>query len=1309
MKPLPLRVLRRFKHIALLLLLLCTGLLTAGRLLMPLLATQSEVIERNLSALIGVPVSIADIRGAWFRFSPSIDISDLRIGDPAQPTTQHRIRRAELSLDVLATLMARQPVIDRISVAGLFVTLQEQADGRWALAGVTSRSGIDYTDPLLDFLLQTNELHVNEGTLVLQRSSGERIELGSLILNMQNRLSQHDAQLQLRINGQPLPAHAVLQLRGDPRRTFALSGWLNTEQISWLPLVQDLLPASWHWQQLDARVQAWLEADSNGIQNLVAALDGVAIDAASAGGSVSVSNGSTLLALRPRYNDAALPPDWNLRVQRLAFDWQDTPWEISKLELAVVQAPEPRLRLKAAALDAAMLTQLASTALTMPPAALQALQTLDARGQLTNFALETALDGSYPQGFKLRANMQAVAVNAWQQAPSASGLQGYLEADAGGGFAEVDSRDFTLQLPLLFANPWHYDRVNTRVQWTASRDDVTVQSSVIDLENADLSGRVSFALHNNRNAEGLWYNDFTLQIGVKRMNVTAAPLYLPTLPKLQTTMDWLRNSLKGGELGESAFLLHAIGGAAAPLNTTQVLSWYRVNDGILQFLPDWPALTGLSASVVQRNNDVDIVAQQGSLAGISVASAHATVRSDAEGRQLLGVVANAATGTAAGLDFLRDTPVHNTLGGFLDNWQASGSLVVDVGLGIDLRSRGQPLVQVNTRTTDSSLDMRDYDLQIENIVGSVNYSSKAGLSADGLAARLFDFPLTASITTRDAATPRQTITITGSGRASVPALQQWSGQPLFVRQLFNYMQGEIDYDATLLVEPQLPAEGKQTRLLIDTDLLGLTMNLPLPLAKTPEQSAPLALELGFAGESRSLDFRYRDWLTGTLLLDAQGIQRGQVSVGERNRNFNVRQSDNNAAGVLISGDMESFDVLAWEDVARDLNKAGAAGRSIADYLRLVDVNVGELMLPGRTLEQVNVVVQRPADAWQISAHNELLSGNLVIADDDSKPWDVSLTYLHLPPRPPVEPTLNGPPPEEPDPLQDVNPSQLHAFDFRTDELKVGDQTLGAFSLQFRPNAFGASITNFRMQSPEASITDSTGTIGANIEWRYIDGVHQSGFTGLFVAGDLSKVLPAWGHDANVVSRAARFNSTLQWVGSPAYFSPRRSSGNVDLDIDDGRFVDINSGSTRLLGALNFDALIRRLQLDFSDIFSKGYSFDSINGMLDFSNGVVTLNTPLTIDGPSSDLSIRGQINLRDETIAADMQVQIPLGQNLSMVAGLLGAWPIAVSTYLASKIFQNQVEDFTTVIYRLEGPWAQPTAGFEPPEDAAANTTLTPP
>jgi len=148
-------------------------------------------------------------------------------------------------------------------------------------------------------------------------------------------------------------------------------------------------------------------------------------------------------------------------------------------------------------------------------------------------------------------------------------------------------------------------------------------------------------------------------------------------------------------------------------------------------------------------------------------------------------------------------------------------------------------------------------------------------------------------------------------------------------------------------------------------------------------------------------------------------------------------------------------------------------------------------------------------------------------------------------------------------------------------------------------------------------------------------------------------------------------------------------------------LDIDSGSSRLLGAFNFDALVRRLQLDFSDLFRSGYAYDDIDGNLQFTDGVVNTTEPLVIDGPSSRLSINGEINLSDETIAADMQVRIPLSQNISLLAGLLGAWPIALSTYVASKIFAEQVDEFTTIVYRLDGPWENVDAGFEAPRQAA--------
>ena len=79
--------------------------------------------------------------------------------------------------------------------------------------------------------------------------------------------------------------------------------------------------------------------------------------------------------------------------------------------------------------------------------------------------------------------------------------------------------------------------------------------------------------------------------------------------------------------------------------------------------------------------------------------------------------------------------------------------------------------------------------------------------------------------------------------------------------------------------------------------------------------------------------------------------------------------------------------------------------------------------------------------------------------------------------------------------------------------------------------------------------------------------------------------------------------------------------------------------------------------------------------------------------------IDGEINLNNETIDADMLVNVPLSQNLSVLAGILGAWPIAVSTFIASRLFRSQMDDFTTVVYRLEGPWDNPVSEFGPSDE----------
>ena len=52
-------------------------------------------------------------------------------------------------------------------------------------------------------------------------------------------------------------------------------------------------------------------------------------------------------------------------------------------------------------------------------------------------------------------------------------------------------------------------------------------------------------------------------------------------------------------------------------------------------------------------------------------------------------------------------------------------------------------------------------------------------------------------------------------------------------------------------------------------------------------------------------------------------------------------------------------------------------------------------------------------------------------------------------------------------------------------------------------------------------------------------------------------------------------------------------------------------------------LPRRLTLDFRDIFSEGFAFDSIEGKLDVKKGVMRTREDLAIDGPAARVLMKG--------------------------------------------------------------------------------------
>ncbi|MGO1273139.1 MAG: YhdP family protein, partial [Pseudomonas helleri] len=117
----------------------------------------------------------------------------------------------------------------------------------------------------------------------------------------------------------------------------------------------------------------------------------------------------------------------------------------------------------------------------------------------------------------------------------------------------------------------------------------------------------------------------------------------------------------------------------------------------------------------------------------------------------------------------------------------------------------------------------------------------------------------------------------------------------------------------------------------------------------------------------------------------------------------------------------------------------------------------------------------------------------------------------------------------------------------------------------------------------------------------------------------------------------------------------------------------------IFGLLNFNAIGRRLRLDFSDLFSKGLSYDRVKGFLTANNGVYRTTSPILMTGPSTNLELSGTLNMVSEQVNAKLLVTLPVTNNLPLAALLVGGPAAGGAMFLLNKLIGDQVSRFASV------------------------------
>jgi uncharacterized protein YhdP len=626
----------------------------------------------------------------------------------------------------------------------------------------------------------------------------------------------------------------------------------------------------------------------------------------------------------------------------------------------------------------------------------------------------------------------------------------------------------------------------------------------------------------------------------------------------------------------------------------------------------------------------------------------------------------------------------------------------------------QTAVRLDMNLEDNSLLIPDYAIQIDELYGSVVFDTRTGVEDSELSGRLFGQIANIQLSSESVQGNLESILVEATGLVTPEQLIAWPMQSQFVQNILESMEGQLAYQANLSLD-QSGTSDVPNRLIIDSTFLGASLNLPHPFTKSVEVELPLKLDMAFSGAQQEIVGSLGPTLSFDLELEQGEIRDGLVFVGEAQGNFeNLR--DNVSEGLVVLGNMDRFQLEQWSDFLTEFNNDESVSEGLGSSIAFVDLQIENFQFYGEELSDVNMRItpELALGNWEIALLSNSVAGQVRLPFDGDEHLSVDLQYLRLPGEEsdrigPMQQTrveqLLLEEEDSVDGLADIDPRDLPRMHFSTEQFFIGDRPYGSWSFTLNPNSQGVEIDqlafDFRglrldldtVPAEHAESTPIVQKVGEpllvpHFSWYFDGTTHLSALTGVLTADNMADVLTANGYAASLESSSAEFVADLSWPGSPVFFSAANLSGDIAINIEDGRFLQRAgaAGALKLISILNFDAIMRRLRFS-DDLLRSGLAYDEITGQMSMVDGQVHIEDRLVISGPSSLYQITGDLNLKDESIVGEMYLTLPVSENIPWIGLLTANIPLAVGAYLFDRIFGNQVNSLTSAVYTLDGPW----------------------
>ena len=1233
-------------------------------------------IQENISSILGKPVQVDSMRIDWHGFTPKITAKNLTIYEDKDGYDQLlNVDQAEIFVDTYKSIITKNFVFKELTFDGGNLEVVRTVDEKILL------NSIDISERLAERKNsnQSNQLKIN----LLNSSISIIDEIKKLdyffdrvdiVLGFTGDRFKVSSKFKLPSTlGNSLVVTADIQDFHKGFKTIKGKFYAKGENIN-LELLHDFLPAlQIGIKQGASDFQIWGDLNSLNKRRIVGNLD--LHDLVYQDVEIPISNipkDQEITKLAAEFRLTGDIQDWHLALNQVEVHCADVSWPGKQYEVSCINCGEDDFIL-AAAMDYINSDQLLSTMQRFPYMAEklnEVLKEIEIHGVLHKSQLLAQLKNNQLTKYAYKSSVQQANISIPDHEISVNPIAGDVVGNHRDGSIDLSSNNTNVTIGKVLKTTLENQNIKGIFSWQfengkllAAMENVTVEANEM---TASLQGVLQLA-------DKQPYVD--IQIDIPYVHADTIKQYVPLKKMRPRLAKWLEEGIVSGTFKDGKILFHGNMSNFKFIDKPSSCEISaKIENGVIDYRRDWPKLSGVSAELKIKNDYLEVVADKGTILDSSIKHVHAQINNLKLPRLVIDGIASGPASNI--LTYLQQSSILPENSNVVRSIDLSGNTNLDLDLSLTLTKKlqRQVLVSGEIELDNTGLKVNALSLPFKNLNGKLKFD-KNGAEGNGLRGELYG----------------QTIKIdaakTNSGRTLLSVSGDVDLDTYFSSnypKLGKYIKGKTLVSSTVDL-PSFEKNSKDKSVVVnaDSDLYGVSTELPEPFQKAFDETRNLAIQsINTPGSDSSVFANLQDKMFMQAFITQGTSKLSNMELRAGNDQFNL-PSD----GLKISGKLSDINITDWKEVIQsEGNKAFE--------LKEIDVFVNKVTLGNLDLEKVEFRTTKNANFWAGNINSPLVKGSFDYPIDSGSGSVATANFDYFL----LEPKQNSASSNK----TDIDPRNLPALVINAKRFEYSDAKLSDVAIKTKPSASGLTIDSLQANSNDLQIA-------ANGIWDVdAQNLQRTNLAINLQSQNLENSLQGLGFDSAIAEGEGSIAADFTWPKAPYQFSLATVAGSAKLRFNDGTITSVDPGNAgRLIGLVNLSEISRRLSLDFTDFFTKGYSFEKIRGNLVFKDANLTTDN-LKIKGPSADLLIQGRTGIDakdyDQIITVTPSVSGGLPWIGLAVGGPLGAVGVIVGEKIAKSIGVD-VNKVTEIKYSLKGSWDDPQIESLSQKVAGKNTS----